>query len=65
MTYRRYVNIQCSSDVYFHQSDVTGKSKAQAINYSVTREKAPIYTMGSADCRSYSRNKRGIAGGLI
>jgi hypothetical protein len=24
-----------------------------------------IYTMGSADCRSYSRNKRGIAGGLI
>jgi hypothetical protein len=34
-------------------------------NYSITREKAPIYTMGSANCRSYSRNKRGIAGGLI
>jgi hypothetical protein len=65
MTYRRYVKIQCSSDVHFYQSDVTGESKAQAINYSVTREKAPIYTMGSADCRSYSRNKRGIAGGLI
>jgi hypothetical protein len=37
----------------------------QAISYSITREKAPIYTMGSADCRSYSRNKRGIAGSLI
>jgi len=41
------------------------ESELQAINYSITREKAPIYTMGSANCRSYSRNKRGIAGGLI
>ena len=65
MTYRRYVKTQCNSDVLFHQNDVTEESQAQAINYSVTREKAPIYTMGSADCRSYSRNKRGIAGGLI
>ena len=37
----------------------------QAVSYSVTREKAPIFTMGSADPRSYSRNKRGIAGSLI
>lgn len=37
----------------------------QAISYSVTREKAPIYTMGSADPRSYSRGKRGIAGTMI
>lgn len=37
----------------------------QAISYSVTREKAPIYTMGSADPRSYSRGKRGIAGSMI
>lgn len=28
-------------------------------------EKAPIYTMGSADVRAYSRNKRGIAGNLV
>jgi hypothetical protein len=35
------------------------------VSYSVTREKAPIFTMGSADPRSYSRNKRGIAGSLI
>lgn len=37
----------------------------QAISYSITREKAPIYTMGSADPRSFSRGKRGIAGSLI
>lgn len=40
-------------------------AELQAINYSVTREKAPIYTMGSADVRAYSRNKRGIAGNLV
>jgi hypothetical protein len=37
----------------------------QAISYSVTREKAPLYTMGAADPRSFSRGKRGIAGTLI
>jgi len=37
----------------------------QGISYSVTREKAPLYTMGSADPRSFSRGKRGIAGSLI
>ena len=37
----------------------------QAITYSVTREKAPIYTMGSPDPRSFSRGKRGIAGSLV
>ena len=37
----------------------------QAISYAVTREKAPIYTMGSPDPRSYSRNKRGIAGSFV
>jgi hypothetical protein len=40
-------------------------AELQAISYSVTREKAPIYTMGSPDPRAYSRNKRGIAGSLI
>jgi hypothetical protein len=40
-------------------------AELQAINYSVTREKAPVYTMGSPDARAYSRNKRGIAGSLI
>lgn len=37
----------------------------QAISYSITREKAPIYTMGSPDPRSFSRGKRGIAGTLV
>lgn len=37
----------------------------QAITYSVTREKAPIYTLGSANPRSFSRGKRGIAGSLV
>lgn len=35
------------------------------ITWSVTREKAPVYTMGSANPRSFSRGKRGIAGSLI
>jgi hypothetical protein len=37
----------------------------QGLSYTVTREKAPLYTMGSADPRSFSRGKRGIAGSLI
>ena len=37
----------------------------QAISYAVQREKAPIYVMGSADPRSFSRGKRGIAGTII
>lgn len=37
----------------------------QAVSFSITREKAPVYTMGSPDPRSFSRNKRGIAGSLV
>lgn len=37
----------------------------QAISFSVSREKAPLYTMGSAEPRSFTRGKRGIAGTLI
>lgn len=40
-------------------------AELQGISYSVTREKAPIYTMGSPDPRAYARNKRGIAGSLV
>lgn len=40
-------------------------AEIQAISYSITREKAPIYTMGSADPRAFSRGKRGIAGTLV
>jgi hypothetical protein len=37
----------------------------QAISYAVTREKGPIYTMGSSNPRSWARNKRAISGTLI
>lgn len=37
----------------------------QAISYSIQRETAPVYTMGSAEPRSFSRGKRGIAGRLV
>lgn len=37
----------------------------EGINYSVSREKSPIYTMGSAEPRSFSRGKRGIAGTMV
>lgn len=40
-------------------------AEIQAISYSITREKAPIYTMGSPDPRAFSRNKRGVAGSLV
>jgi hypothetical protein len=36
-----------------------------AITYSVTREKAPIYVMGDPNPKSFSRGKRGIAGSLV
>ena len=37
----------------------------QAITYHVAREKAPIYTLGSAEPRSFSRGKRGVSGSLV
>ena len=37
----------------------------QGITVSVSREKAPIYTLGSAEPRSFSRGKRGIAGNMV
>jgi hypothetical protein len=39
--------------------------EVQGISYTIQREKAPIYTMGSADPRAFSRGKRGIAGSVI
>ncbi|MGL4820712.1 MAG: hypothetical protein ACRC5C_12135, partial [Bacilli bacterium] len=37
----------------------------QAITYSVTREKVPVYVMGDPNPKSFSRGKRGIAGSLV
>lgn len=36
----------------------------QSISWAIQREKAPVFTLGSADARSFSRGKRGIAGNL-
>ena len=55
----------------FSGSDITAMignikfAEIQAISYSVTREKAPVYTMGSPDPRAFRRNKRGVAGSLV
>ena len=57
-----------ASDLSMYSEGAGAKAivaELQAISYSLMREKAPIYTMGSPDPRSYSRNKRGIAGSLI
>lgn len=40
-------------------------AELQGITYSISRAKVPIYTMGSAEPRSFSRGNRGIAGTLI
>ncbi len=37
----------------------------QGLSFTISREKAPIYTMGNPDPRAFSRGKRGIAGSLI
>ena len=37
----------------------------QAISYSVSREKGPIYVMGKTDPIAFARGKRAVAGSLI
>jgi len=37
----------------------------QGVSFTVMREKAPVYTMGLADPRGFSRGKRGISGSLM
>ena len=36
-----------------------------AVSYAIQREKAPIYVLGEANPKAFSRGKRGIAGSLI
>lgn len=42
----------CDVKAVFHNQVV---AEIQGISYSVTREKAPVYTMGNADPRAFSR----------
>ena len=37
----------------------------QQISWAVQRDKAPVFTMGSPDARSFSRGKRGLAGSMV
>jgi hypothetical protein len=37
----------------------------QQISWGIKREKAPVFTLGSSDPRSFSRGKRGIGGSLV
>lgn len=48
--------------VNFHTAVI---AELQQISWNISREKAPFYSLGSADPRSFSRGKRGIAGSLI
>lgn len=52
------------SDILCSFNDVV-IGECQAITYSITREKVAVYTLGSAEPRSFSRGKRGIAGNLV
>ena len=55
----------------FSGADITASignkiiGELQSITYSVTREKAPIFTMGNPNPRAFSRGKRGIAGSMV
>ena len=60
---RTYTSFSGCDILASFQGKVIGE--LQAITYSVSREKAPIYTMGSAEPRSFSRGKRGVAGRLV
>lgn len=60
---KTYTSFSGADIVCTFGSQVIGE--LQGITYSVQREKAPIYTMGSPEARSFSRGKRGIAGSLV
>jgi hypothetical protein len=60
---RSYTSFSGADIVCIFNGDIV--MEAQGISYSITREKAPIYTLGSAEPRAFSRGKRGIAGSMI
>lgn len=37
----------------------------QMVSYNISREKAPVYTMGNADLRTIARGKRSVTGGCV
>lgn len=67
--YRKTFTSYAGSDITATFTPIGGKpvviGELQAITYSINREKAPIYTMGDPDPRSFTRGKRGISGSLV
>jgi hypothetical protein len=66
-TFEKYGNTYTSfsgADIVATMGGVT-VGALSAITWSVTREKAPIFTLGSPNPRSFSRGKRGIAGSMM
>jgi hypothetical protein len=63
-TFQKTFTIHSGTDIHAVFNDLP-ISTVQGISYSITRQKAPIYTMGSSDLRAIARSKRGIAGSLI
>lgn len=63
-TFQKTYTVHTGTDIHALFNDLP-ISTIQGFSYSVTRQKAPIYTMGSADLRAIARSKRGIAGSLI
>lgn len=59
-TYNSFSGVDCKA---VFNNIVIGS--LQGLSWSVTREKAPIYTMGKANPRAFNRGKRGIAGAFI
>jgi len=63
-TFQKTYTVHTGTDIHAMFNDMP-VSTIQGISYSVTRQKAPIYTMGAVDLRAIARSKRGIAGSLI
>jgi len=62
--YAQTYTVHTGTDIYAVFND-TVITTSQGISYSITRQKAPVYTLGSVDPRSVARSKRGIAGSMI
>jgi len=63
-TFARTYNSHSGSDIVATINGVL-LGNLNGISFSTTREKAPIYTLGSVDAVAFGRGKRGHAGSLI
>lgn len=61
---KRTYNTHSGTDIFVTIDGIL-IANLNGISYSTTREKAPVYTMGSADAVSFGRGKRGHAGSMI